>query len=149
MARKSKGEVELAIRQLKGLVESGQIFKYNEADLAKKLGFTEKTVRGYMRDIKSELGSRSLESITIDFMEMMDQVLGEIKKAWSKALEEGTEHKILQLTDRLFKAWEKYALLLEKFGIKPTEIQRVDVRAEVTEKRIIVNMPESVKGLIE
>jgi len=140
MARKTKREIDLIVDELRSLVQSGEILRYTEKDLEKRLSWTRKSIRKHLRDIKSEYGNRSLQVITIDFIETMDIMMTDIKDAWLAARKSGEEYLIEKHTNRMFKAWYQFAELLERFGIKPKAVENIDINAKIETVQLSINM---------
>lgn len=150
MARKTKGEIELAVSTLEELFKSRQILSYSEADLAKLVGMTEKTVRKHLNELKGEVGSRTIENITQTFIDDLDMMMTDIRYYWKEAKKEHDEKQIMYYTDKLFKAWERFADLLERFGIKEKVADKVNLTGEVKTVSINISMDlKDVKGVKE
>lgn len=140
MARKTKGEVGKAVSQLEELFKTRKILDYSERDLAELVGLTEKTVRSHLNSIKSKVGSRTIDSITQTFIDDLDIMMTDLRYYWKQAKEQEDEKRILFYTNRMFKAWDQFADLLERFGIKQKVADKMDLTAEVTSKSISIQI---------
>jgi hypothetical protein len=80
-----------------------------------------------LKDIKQEIGGRNIKIITIDFVETMEIMMSDIKRLWMEARESGDSREILFYTKQMFDAWDKFAGLLERFGLKPKVADKIDI----------------------
>jgi len=144
MARKTKQERIICINELRSLVESGEILNYTERDLEKKLKWTRKSLRKHLVDIKSEIGNRSIKVITLNFVEIMDTMMDDVKLLWLKAREQGDEKKIIFYTNQMFKSWERFADLLERFGIKEKVPEKHEIKAGI----VHINIEKESKNIL-
>lgn len=150
MAGKTKGEIEIVVSKLQDLVKSRAILDYSEEDLSVLLGMTEKTIRGHLKSIRAKVGSRTIDSITQTFIDDLDVMMTDLRHYWKLARKAEDEKQILFYTNRMFKAWEQFADLLERFGIKPKAVERLDLTGKVETVSISINMDLSdVQGVQE
>lgn len=131
MARLSTEIINQEVEKLRNMVESGEILKYSERDLEKKVKFTRNTLRRHLAEIKGEIGSRDIKMISLRLVNILDEMMSDIEKYWQRAREQEDEKKIMYYTKQMFFAIEKFTDFLERFGIKEKVADKVNVNQVV------------------
>lgn len=140
MARKTEGEIVLLTEELRSLVKSGEILRYSEQDLEKKLKWTRKSIRKHLKEIKQEIGTRDIKVISLNLMNILEEIMQDLEKYWRKAKEEEDERKIMYYMKQMFFAIEKFTDFLERFGIKQKVADKIDLQADITHKQFTIQI---------
>lgn len=149
MARKTKKEIVNAVSKIEDLIKTRQILAYSERDLSELTGLTEKTVRKHLKTLKMEIGSRSIEMISQSFVDDLHEMMHDIRHFWRKAKDEKEEKQIMYYTEKMFKAWERFAALLETFGLKPKAIENVNIQADITQRSFNIQIIDDRSKVID
>jgi len=139
MARKTIEEIAELKQELSLLIENGDILKFNEQDLEKKYNWTRKSIRKHLREIKQEIGTRDIKVISLNLMNILETIMQDLEKYWQKARDEENEQKIMYYMKQMFIAIDKFTDFLERFGIKEKVSDKIDIKADITQKQFILN----------
>ncbi len=137
MANIEKAKKDNILKELTKIVETGQILGITHQELAERYSTRRQTISGYLDKVYASIPAEEIDSTRVKLQVMFDKLFREAQKMLVSA--DGNREK-KEAMDLLLRMMDKFTDFLERFGIKQTAQQNINLQGEITTRSLEIQI---------
>lgn len=123
--------------ELTKMVENGQTLGVTQQQLATKFNVKRETVKRYLDKVYQSIPPEDIKSIQVKLETMFNKLFREAQKMIQTA---ANQRERKEAMDLLLRCMDKFTDFLERFGIKAKAEENINLKADITQRSINIQI---------